>query len=377
MAHSLPRLALPLVLFVPSIARSVSAAPDWVPIAETPSCRVALTKVSYDGPGADDVEFIELMVERFRLNEGAPPRPKAPGTSAPDADAPAPACHGGADAGASTDAAVTDARSDAPAGALTLGDCGLEELRLVNGGGGACDEYRVIPLASVVVPSDGFVVVCAEDSALGACDVTTAGRSALKNGFLQNGPNDGLRFVERSGAFSLEVRYEGGPACFSPAAVKLVDETGELAGATGVDDVNVACDGQFELRSATDALLRRPNPCGATESDAGGTGGATAVAAPTTNVPPPEFAPDGGVGYPFPLSFPDGAAPTATSKPSGALPAPPGCVTSSGRAPVGRDARWLLAAPLAAFGLRRRRRRAPLPRAGCSARCASAPRRSP
>jgi len=377
MAHSLSRLAVPLALLVASEADPALASPNAVPIAETPACSVALTKVSYDSPGADNREFIELAVERFQVNEGAPPRPK-PADPAPDGAPPPPVCHTGhgPDAGAGVDSGVTDARADAPAGALTLGDCGLEELRLVNGGGGACDEYRTIPLAAVIVPSDDFVVICAADSTLGGCDVTTAGRSALKNGFLQNGPNDGLRFVGVPDGVSLEARYEGGPSCFSPAAVNLVEETGEIAGTPGDDDINVACSGHFELQGATDAPLRRLNACSSLAPEAGApvTQGTDAMAPAGNRASQPEFVPDGSA-FPSYSSLPDAGA-GAASRPSGTPLQPPGCSASAGRR-SGQDVAWLLGAGAVALAVRRPTRRRTRLRAGSCVRSSSLPRRSP
>jgi hypothetical protein len=204
-----------------------------VAISEGAGCRVSLTKVSYDDPGADDAELLELFVERL------------------------------SDAGASADAGL--ASSDAAAGPamLTLGDCGLGALELVNGGGGACETYRTLPLSSLPVPNDDYVTFCATDSLLaGVCDVKTAGLSALKNGWLQNGPSDGLRFVDRDGSVMLELAYEGGPPCFARDALHLVDETGQLAGASEpTDDVNTFCGDRFVLLSPAAAPLRGEAGC--------------------------------------------------------------------------------------------------------------------
>jgi hypothetical protein len=145
-----------------------------------------------------------------------------------------------------------------------LGDCGLERLDLVSGGSGACDVYRTIPLLDVPVPEDGYLVLCASDSTLasvGACDLSTAGRSALKNGWLQNGPADGLRFVATSGGV-VELAYEGTPSCFSSASVPLPEESGELdVDGASVDDVAVQCSGGYTLRPYSLEGLRSPNDC--------------------------------------------------------------------------------------------------------------------
>lgn len=360
-------------------ARAGVAAPDALVISETPFCRVSLTKFSYDGPGADDEEFVELVVERFANDPGIVPPPGG-------AQPPTPPCntsHGAGDASpGAIDAAPPTADADARSGALTLGDCGLGEMRLVNGGAGACDEYRVIPLGSVVVPGDGFVLICAQDSLFAAsCDVNTAGRSALRNGFLQNGPADGLRFVGALGAVALEVAYEGSPSCFSPGAYAAVDETGEASGSPGSDDVNVVCAGRFELKPASEASRRAPSAC--SPPPAAGSGDAAAALVPhgiaTTDSgsssPRPEFAPDVGVGY-HGFSLPDAGLPLPRA-PKEAPLEPPSCRTSLGRKP--RDFRSLLGVVAVVWGFRRRRpRQLPNgPRAHCSARCETALRRSP
>jgi hypothetical protein len=334
--------------------------------------------VSYDSPGADNEEFIELVVDRLAV---PPPRP--PADAAEGARPPMPACHVPHDSGISRpDAAeIPDAANDSAPHALTLADCGLSELRLVNGGAGACDEYRVIPLGAVIVPDDGFVLVCAQDSVFASsCDVNTAGRSAIRNGFLQNGPNDGFRFLDGAGAVALEVGYEGGPACFS-GVVTLVDETGEASGAPGQDDVNRACDGKFDLAPASEAPLRAPNRCPMPSVDDGGAADAQAhgpigpVPAPTASSSPLEFAPDAGS---YASLFPNlDASFTVPERQPGAPPAPPSCTVSPRGAKRPGDATALLGMA-AAVGLTRRKRRLRLaPRAGSSARFEKALRRSP
>lgn len=217
------------------LARSALAAPSHAGlfISEGAGCRVLLTKMSYDDPGADDAELLELFVERS------------------------------ADAGAPTDAGRVPRDGAAGTAMLTLGDCGLGALELVNGGGGACDTYRTIPLSSLPIPPDAYLVFCATDSVLApACDVKAAGLSALRNGWLQNGPSDGLRFVDRDGSAALELAYEGAPPCFAANARHLADETGQLTGASDpTDDVNTFCGAGFALLSPAAAPLRDDAHC--------------------------------------------------------------------------------------------------------------------
>jgi hypothetical protein len=378
MAHAIHRSLLPVISTF-FVAGTAAAAPNALLISETPLCRVSLSKLSYDGPGADDEEFVELVVERFATDSGVP---RALG----DARPPTPPCNTSHAAGDGSpgvaDAAPPEADADARSGALTLGDCGLGELRLVNGGAGACDEYRVIPLGSVIVPSNGFVLLCAQDSLIaGSCNVNTAGRSALRNGFLQNGPADGLRFIGAPGAVALEVAYEGSPSCFSSVAHTAVDETGEISGSPGADDVNVVCGNRFELRSAAQAPINEPIAC--TPPPAVGAGDPDAAPLPRAMVadsgastPRPEFAPDVGVGYQG-FFLPDAslALPRAPKEPP---LEPPSCRASPGSKTC--DPRVALVGALAAV-LRFRRRRLPRlpsdPRGRCSARCETALRRSP
>lgn len=376
MAHAISRL-LALIIALILFARPAAASPDALAISETASCRVSLTKLSYDAPGADDEEFIELVVERFdHAGVGG-----APNTGdAALAPAPCHTAHPAIDSGAPVqDArASADAQRDAATGKPTLGDCGLAELRLVNGGAGACDEYRTIPLGSVVIPGDGYVVLCAQDSVFSAaCDVDTAGRSALRNGFLQNGPADGLRFVGASGAVVLEVGYEGGPACLAAGASRMVDETGEASGAPGVDDVNVVCGGRFELRPATEAPFRAPNSCRTSQTaDDGGVAASfdASVGDPGASASPPEFAPDSGSSYQG-FFLPE-AAITVPPRMKAAPADPPSCGVSRVRT---RDSSICAGIGVAmAAALRRRRpRQLRALRAGCSGHCGTGLRRSP
>jgi hypothetical protein len=380
MAHAILRSLTPF-LFPILAVRTAAAAPDALLISETPLCRVSLTKLSYDGPGADDEEFVEIFVERTgdAGAAGVPGNPADAGPAPPPCGMP----HGARDARAPTPDATTrpDGALDGQAGGLTLGDCGLGELRLVSGGAGTCDEYRVIPLASVAVPTDGFVVLCATDSLFsGACDVSTAGRSALRNGFLQNGPTDGLRFLDASDSVTLELAYEGTPACFSPGVHTMVAETGEAAVAPGVDDVNVACGGRFVLLPASEARLREPSRCTTRSADAGMD---AAPLVPTTPLPesgpaarPPEFVPDTGLGY-SPFSIPD-AAFAIPERPKGVPFEPPSCRASAARGngdPVLPAV--VTAAVLASLKRRRRRRLPPALRVSYFAHSETGLRRSP
>ncbi len=210
------------------------------------------------------------------------------------------------------------------------------------------------------------------------CDVTYAGRSALKNGWLQNGPNDGLRFETGSG--NVDVGYEGAPSCFSTSAAELVTETGEVSSGMGAteDDVNAFCAGRFQLLPASEATLRSIPDCptppiggGARDASPESSGDATMVV---------ERIPDTGSGG-APALYESGwfdAAVLGTPDPLPGPPSPPGCAigheVGSGASP--------LTATLVTLGfasLMLRRRRTLLPVSGSpivrAARSGSSPRR--
>jgi hypothetical protein len=211
-----------------------------IAVSHGPECSVALVAASYDDPGVDDAEFVELRVDGSRRH----------------------------DAGASQLRASLDAGSDGSAGndagaSPTLASCGLAALDLVDGANGGCATYRHIPLGAVPIPADGYVVLCTAGSTVDArahCDVTTAGSSALRGGWLQNGPNDGFRFVPVADG-PIVVAYEGSPACFPTGSAELSSESGAYGGDATIDDVNVACGGRFVLLSEGDVPLRAEPAC--------------------------------------------------------------------------------------------------------------------
>jgi MYXO-CTERM domain-containing protein len=387
---SLARLAATLVVAATSVARAAppSTASEGLAISASARCRVALTKVSYDDPGADDAELIELQVTSL---QGA--LPAAAGVHDAGAVAtcgsgrPSPGANGGADA-SGPDGGALDAAAGGGEAPVTLGDCGLRELSLLDGNGGACNVYRTISLADVPLTPDGWVTLCAAGSALDAlqgCDVTSAGHAALKAGWLQNGPSDGLRFVGTDGAALLDVGYEGGPACFSASARSLVTETGEsAASASGdpTDDVNVYCGDHFELLPATAAPLRAAAACPVVVTSDGGASDATrtltsAEAGTMDSGWSPERAPSTPSrrkAAATSASYLDAGAPP--SSPAASMPKPPGCAVSPGGSAAAPRAGCLAALGVVALSaVIRRRRRRTLPRAalraGSSARCGS------
>jgi hypothetical protein len=183
-------------------------------------CHVTLSKVSYDSPGADDAELLELRIEGLPENVS-----------------------------------------------ISFGDCGVQRLELVNGGGATCSAYRSIDLERIAIPKSGYFVLCSTDSRLAAngdCDALGADLS-LKNGWLQNGPNDGIRLV---GAANQAWSYEGIPnGCPTDDWQDVPQDTGEAI--AGQDDILASCPGGFVRMSAIDAPLRAAAACGANEVEAG------------------------------------------------------------------------------------------------------------
>jgi len=344
-------LALSLLLAGLLVDRAALALPlPW--IAESRACRVSVSKVSYDDPDADDAEFLEFRVERTSGDAGAVPEH---------------AC-------STSDAAQSPSPLEAGIGApQTLADCGLSTLELVNGGSGACEKYRSLAVGTLSVPDDGYVVLCAVDSTLataGLCDATAVGTSTLKNGWLQNGPNDGLRFLGPAGEPLVELGCEGGPACFVGATL-LPEESGKLPGATGPeDDVAALCGAEYRLLPASEAPLRSEPGCASGAMDSGVSGNA---------IPPdaspwlPEYVPPGTGGS----SWVSSSAATGTgglSVSHGSVPSAPSCSAAVGRHP---GSAWPALLGLAVGVTLRTRRPCPGSRARSRARYGSSRPRLP
>jgi len=381
------RLAVMAVCLTPSVSRALPAT-SGISVTSGSRCSVSLVELSYDDPGADDAEFIELRVDS-PSGTNAPPALVPPAGTMPGCNTSSHMDGGPSDAGSGSDGHAADARALGP---LTLGDCGLSAIELVNGGAGACDVYRSIPVADVVVPTDGYVVLCAEDATLPGFDVTKAGNSALRAGWLQNGPTDGFRFLSAASDVTSSFGYEGMPGCFSSDAVALVPETGTIGTA---DDVNVFCGSAFTLLPDTSAKLRDAPACPhlvGLARDAGSSpplsfadGGIVSFSSDAAPAPPVERAP-GAAGSAFTSGdgFDASLVPFPKAKPT--LPKPPSCsiglhsTLNAGVAPVP----GLTLFALCALRIRRRRRsRRSLPwpkpalRADSCARSGSSRPRSP
>ena len=295
-----------------------------VEVARDGECQVTLTKISYDDPGTDDGELMELRVE------------------------------------------------NAPMPGATLGDCGLERIEHINGAsGGPCGQLiRVVELGSAKIGADGYVLICTQSG----CDVDPGG-----DGWLQNGP-DALRFIDANEDVTLHVGWGGDPnQCLAVSdEVPQQQLVKEIPGQK--DDLNVWCGDHFERVLAEQSPLRAPNHCppsvdAGAEGGAGGEGSAPSVGGSGGSgaaVSPPGFAGAGGTGFwPAPDPVDSGPPQPHAENPDGELaktdvdggssfagpatpppPEAPACAAVPGN-PAGVMG-WALAALVALIGWRRR-----------------------
>src|SRR4029079_11004641 len=141
----------------------------------------------------------------------------------------------------------------------TVGDCGLAALELLNGGQESCPTYATIALKTVVIPKDGYVLICSKDSRIDAekkCDVSVAadGRD-LQNGWIQNGPRDGLRFRADDDTVTRALSYEDfNPSCFSSPDAPVMRAAEGVYG-SALDDFTVACPNGFVTEFADLGIL--------------------------------------------------------------------------------------------------------------------------
>lgn len=198
--------------------------PDAAPSIPHFDCKVRLSKLSYDSPGADSAEFLELRISGSVESAGQ---------------------------------------------RATLGDCGLTHITLINGADANCASYRQIPVASQLVPVDGYFTLCSSDAqaTLGTtCDLTNWGTSRLSNGWLQNGPTDAIGLL---GPEPIHYAYEGVPSCGAASWHELPADTGEAI--DGADDVIAACGDQYIRLSLAQAPLHGPAQCPVVTLSDGGT----------------------------------------------------------------------------------------------------------
>jgi len=248
-------------------------------------CSVRLSKLSYDSPGADTAEFLELRIDGTTTNSQGQP--------------------------------------------ATLGDCGLEGIELINGAEASCAAYRNIPVADLLVPNDGYFVLCNSEAeaTLGTpCDLTAWGTSRLSAGWLQNGPNDGIRL---RGPQTGHYAYEGTPPLCSEALwLTLPADTGEMI--AGVDDVVALCGNDYQRLSLADAPLRAPAQCPVAagpdaappqESPAAALPADSTQGSPSSTEPPPQA--EGGAFGSLTVLDSSVSQPSALGAPEDAAPKPP------------------------------------------------------
>lgn len=211
------------------------------------SCDVRLSKLSYDDPGADDNEWIELRVT----------------------------CAGALPA--------------------TLGEAGVSEFALFNGGSSGCPIYRRVALADVRVGPHGFSVICSAGSELDldlGCEQTAGSSGPLGQSWLQNGPGDGLALIDDAGEVMGAYLYgaPGSGAGSCPDAVLISEDPGP---SQGEDSAVVVCPegdlvvpmSQVPLRSALNCSVSNAEGDSGAQAFAGNTATpGTSAAWPTGTV---------------------------------------------------------------------------------------------
>ncbi len=212
--------------------------------ADGGTCQLVLSRLSYDDPGVDDSEFIEL-----RVMNGS--------------------------------------------GRVRLDECGVVRLELTNGEG-ECGVYREFELAAQTTDPRGFFLICASDSWIGmevGCDLTTSSSGSLKNGWLQNGPGDGLRLIRGDGTEAATYVYgsvDGTCPLAGSIELPLDESSPSLSKAASDDDVIALCNGGYEVHPITSSPLRStdcPDVPAAVETDGGASSaGALSIAEMDTTV---------------------------------------------------------------------------------------------
>lgn len=224
------------------------------------SCDVRLSQLSYDDPGADDNEWIELRV---------------------------------------TCAGATPA---------TLGEAGVAELALFNGGSSGCPIYRRVALADVRVGPSGFSVICSAGSELDldlGCEQSASSTGVLGQSWLQNGPGDGLALIDGAGevigAYIYGAPGSGAGSC--PGAILISEDPGP---SQGEDSAVVVCPEGDVVVPMSQAPLRSAPNCSA--SNAKGDSGAEAVAEDSSSEGAPAAWPTGTVRHAEPTHVTEPAA---------------------------------------------------------------------
>lgn len=237
------------------------------------SCTMFLDRLSYDDPGVDDEEWIQLVV----VSDGSP---------------------------------------------STFADCGVGTLELLNGSGAGCPVYESIALGSLPIPSDGNLVICSPQSTLGAaCHGTLENGSVLENGWLQNGP-DALRLVSMDGTELWSAGYGGAVPCDVAESLPPDRDVTSANGSTS-DGVLVRCGNGFVLVAYQDAMPGQAASCPEPSEQEPDPGAAPSTITPTAPIDSTPSTMPTAVGTP--LGTPSGAADVEPTAPEGtmATAAPP------------------------------------------------------
>jgi hypothetical protein len=223
-----------LLLFA---AAGLSSAP-----AAGPLCTVNLERLSYDDPGVDDAEWLELSVEN-------------------------------------------------PNGGARFSDCDVAALELLDGDDASCPARLRIELAELAIPASGTLLVCASESSVAAtgCDVGAGSSGSLSNGWLQNGA-EVLRLVNSAGLEIWSSSYGGVPSCDVSATLPK-DQGGVDTTLGEEDDVLARCGDTVVRLPVSSAPPREAASCPTSDAPAtspAATGTALpGVAAPATSGLPP------------------------------------------------------------------------------------------
>jgi hypothetical protein len=176
-------------------------------------CSVRLERLSYDDPGTDDEEWLQLSVSNGE-------------------------------------------------GALSFLECGVLALEIVNGDDPGCAAARRIELGSRAIPESGHLVICSAESTVASgwgCDVTESATGALNDGWLQNGPET-VRLVGIDEEEIWSFPYGRGGHCSSTPELP-EDQGGIEVDGAEVDDVLVRCGEGFARLAAPEAPPRAPARC--------------------------------------------------------------------------------------------------------------------
>lgn len=171
-------------------------------------CHVVLSRLSYDDPGTDDDELLELSVR------------------------------------------------GAIGGSARFQDCGLERLELVSAAP-SCSVYRTLEVGQLPIAANRHLVVCVAAGALDddlGCDLTASSIGELQPGWLQNTVGAGVHAKSGTGATVFHYTYGQGScgASAEPAEILPLD----LESSMTEDHVIALCEHGYEYLPLGAAPLR-------------------------------------------------------------------------------------------------------------------------